>query len=144
VKPHGGLYNRIAVDEAQAAAVVAGVRAADPGLPLMGLPDSVVLRLAAEAGLTPIPEAFADRAYTRAGQLVSRREPGAVITDEHAVVDRAVQIARDGKVTAITGEMVQVRARSLCLHGDTPGAAEHAKRVRAALEAAGVRVAAFA
>jgi 5-oxoprolinase (ATP-hydrolysing) subunit A len=143
VKPHGALYNRAVGDAEQAAAVVAGVRLAG-GLPVLGLPGSRLLAAAAEAGLPAVPEAFADRAYTAAGTLVPRREPGAVVGDEEAVVEQSVRIARDGSVTAATGEAVRVSARSLCVHGDTPGAARLAARVRRSLEAAGLRVAAFA
>ncbi|MFC4031539.1 LamB/YcsF family protein [Streptomyces polygonati] len=142
VKPHGALYNRTVHDAEQAAAVVAGVRLAG-GQPVLGLPGSHLLRAAGEAGLRAVGEAFADRAYTAAGSLVSRREPGAVIEDGDAVVERSVRLARDGRVTALTGERVEVAARSLCVHGDTPGAARLAARVRASLESAGLRVAAF-
>ncbi|MGW6942675.1 LamB/YcsF family protein [Streptomyces xanthophaeus] len=146
VKPHGALYNRTVHDAAQAAAVVAGVRlAAGPaGLPVLGLPGSLLLAAAAEAGLAPVPEAFADRAYTPAGTLVPRGEPGAVLHDPDAVVARSVRMAADGVTVAADGSVVAVAARSLCLHGDTPGAAGLAVRVRGALEAAGVRVEAFA
>jgi UPF0271 protein len=143
VKPHGALYNRAVHDAEQAEAVVAGVRLAGP-LPVLGLPGSRLLAAAERAGLAAIPEAFADRAYTRAGTLVPRREPGAVVVDEEAVVARAVGLARDGRVAALTGEPVAVAARSLCLHGDTPGAALLAARVRGALQDAGLRVEAFA
>ncbi len=146
VKPHGALYNRTVHDAAQAAAVVAGVRlAAGPaGLPVLGLPGSLLLAAAAEAGLAPVPEAFADRAYTPAGALVPRGEPGAVLHDPDAVVARSVRMAAEGVTVAADGSVVAVAARSLCLHGDTPGAAGLAVRVRGALEAAGVRVEAFA
>ncbi len=143
VKPHGALYNRAVHDAEQAEAVVAGIRLAGP-LPVLGLPGSRLLAAAERAGLAAIPEAFADRAYTRAGTLVPRREPGAVVADEEAVVARAVGLARDGRVAALTGEPVAVAARSLCLHGDTPGAALLAARVRGALQDAGLRVEAFA
>jgi UPF0271 protein len=151
VKPHGALYNRTVHDAAQAAAVVAGVVLATgpgdtggPGLPVLGLPGSLLLEAAGAAGLTPVPEAFADRAYTPAGTLVPRGEPGAVVHDPDAVVARAVAMAAAGTVTAADGSPVPVAARSLCLHGDTPGAAGLALRVREALAAAGVRVEAFA
>lgn len=143
VKPHGALYNRAVQDAEQAEAVVAGVRMAG-GLPVLGLPGSRLLAAAERAGLAAVPEAFADRAYTAAGTLVSRREPGAVVDDADAVVARAVALARDGRVTASTGEEVAVAARSLCVHGDTPGAALLAARVRRELEDAGLRVEAFA
>ncbi|MEU8032515.1 5-oxoprolinase subunit PxpA [Streptomyces sp. NPDC049099] len=143
VKPHGALYNRTVHDAEQAAAVVAGVRLAG-GAPVLGLPGSRLLAAAEEAGLTAVPEAFADRAYTPAGTLVPRREPGAVVTDEDAVVRRALAFAVDRAVAAVDGTTVPVAARSLCVHGDTPGAARIAARVRDALDAAGVEVRAFA
>ncbi|MEV4873989.1 LamB/YcsF family protein [Streptomyces syringium] len=144
VKPHGALYNRTVTDAAQAAAVVAGISGAGGPLPVLGLPGSLLHEAAGRAGLPVVPEAFADRAYTAAGTLVSRREPGSVITDPDAVVTRSVRIARASAVLALTGEEVAVDARSLCLHGDTPGAAQLARRVRDGLEAAGVRIEAFA
>lgn len=144
VKPHGALYNRTVTDAEQARAVVAGVLRAGGALPVLGLPGSRLLEAAAEAGLPVVTEAFADRAYTAAGTLVPRRTPGAVVLDPEAIAARSVRMARSATVTALTGEDVTVRARSLCLHGDTPGAAGNARRVRAALEAAGVRVEAFA
>ncbi|MCS0604452.1 LamB/YcsF family protein [Streptomyces sp. LP11] len=144
VKPHGALYNRVVRDEEQAGAVIEGVRLADASLPVLGLPGSRLLELAVKAGLPAVPEAFADRAYTDAGTLVPRGRDGAVVADPEAVVERSVSIARSGTVTAHSGVRIQVRARSLCLHGDTPGAVELARRVRERLAAAGVRVAAFA
>lgn len=144
VKPHGALYNRVVFDLEQAAAVAAGVRLVDAALPVMGLPGSAMHAQAELVGLPTVEEAFIDRAYTAEGTLVPRATPGAVITDPQQVARRAVAFARDGRVESIDGSMVPVRARSLCLHGDTPGAVELAKQVRAALEAAGVRVEAFA
>jgi UPF0271 protein len=144
VKPHGALYHRTVRDAEQAAAVVAGVRMAGGALPVLGLPGSELLAAAERAGLAPVAEAFADRAYTAHGTLVPRREPGAVVHDPDAVAARAVAMVAEGEVTALTGERVEVRARSLCLHGDTPGAAGLARRVREELLAAGVELAAFA
>ncbi|MFG2720026.1 LamB/YcsF family protein [Streptomyces sp. NPDC048416] len=143
VKPHGALYNRAVHDEEQAAAVVEGVLLAGGALPVLGLPGSRLLAAAEEAGLPVVTEAFADRAYTARGTLVSRGQDGAVVSDPDAVVARAVAMAVDGTVVAESGEHVPVGAGSLCVHGDTPGAVDLARRVRAALEAAGVRVAAF-
>ncbi|MGW1766691.1 LamB/YcsF family protein [Streptomyces sp. NPDC002073] len=144
VKPHGALYNRTVHDAEQAAAVVTGVRLASDALPVLGLPGSLLLAAAADAGLTAIPEAFADRAYTAAGTLVPRGEPGAVLLDPEAVLAQALSLATTGTVTAADGRPVSVPGRSLCLHGDTPGAAGLALRVRRGLTAAGVRVEAFA
>jgi 5-oxoprolinase (ATP-hydrolysing) subunit A len=144
VKPHGALYNAIVTDAEQAAAVVAAVRLYDPGLPVLGLPGSQWLAQAAAAGLTTVPEAFADRAYTPAGQLVSRREPGAVLHDPGTIADRSLAMARSGAVTAVDGTTVEVRARSLCVHGDTPGAVVIAGQVRDRLTAGGVAIRPFA
>ena len=91
-----------------------------------------------------MPEAFADRAYTEQGTLVPRGRPGAVISDPDAVVERSVSLARLGRVDSDAGSSIEVRARSLCLHGDTPGAVDLARRVRRRLEESGVRVEAFA
>ncbi|KAB2346416.1 LamB/YcsF family protein [Actinomadura rudentiformis] len=142
VKPHGALYNRIAGDPAQARAVTDAVRAYDPSLPLLTLPGSAVHEVA--DGLTVVAECFADRAYTPEGRLVSRREPGAVIHEAAVVVERAVRMAVDGVVVAVGGAEVPLRARSICVHGDTPGAVELARSVRAALAEAGVALEPFA
>jgi UPF0271 protein len=144
VKPHGALYNRVVHDEEQARAVVDGVLLAGAALPVLGLPSSRLLDLAGKAGLPTVTEAFADRAYTAAGTLVPRTEEGSVITDGDAVVERSLGLARAGTVVARSGERISVRARSLCLHGDTPGAVDLARRVRDRLESSGVRVEAFA
>ena len=144
VKPHGALYNRVVHDEEQAAAVVAGVVLAGGRPAVLGLPGSRLLAHARAAGLTAVGEAFADRAYTPQGTLVPRSEPGAVVHDADEVVRRSVGMAVDGVVTGVDGSRTAVAARSLCVHGDTPGAAALALRVRAALEDAGVRVRAFA
>jgi len=144
VKPHGALYNRIAGDPVQAAAVVEAIRRYDPALPLLTLPGSAAMQAAAAAGIPAVGEGFADRAYTPEGRLVSRREPGAVLHDPDQVAARAVRMATEGRVETADGTEVAVQIRSLCVHGDTPGAAALARRVRAALEEAGVRVEAFA
>jgi 5-oxoprolinase (ATP-hydrolysing) subunit A len=143
VKPHGALYNRVVHDEEQAGAVVEGVLLAGAELPVLGLPGSRLLELAGKAGLPTVGEAFADRAYTAAGTLVPRDLEGAVVTDPAAVVERSLRLARHGTVVSRCGEQVEVRARSLCLHGDTPGAVALARRVRGTLERSGVRVGAF-
>jgi UPF0271 protein len=144
VKPHGALYNRIARDPVQAAAVVEAVRRYDPALPLLTLPGSAAMAAAAEAGIRAVGEGFADRAYTGEGRLVSRREPGAVLHDPERVAARAVVMATEGRVETVDGGEVAVQVRSLCVHGDTPGAVELARAVRAALEDAGVTLEAFA
>lgn len=143
VKPHGALYNAAVHHEGQAGAVVDGVRAFG-SLPVLGLPGSALLRAAEAAGLPVVPEAFADRGYTPDGTLVPRREEGALLAGTSAVVERAVRLASDGELVAVDGTVLRSSARSLCLHGDTPGAVDHARAVRAALAGAGVRIAPFA
>jgi UPF0271 protein len=143
VKPHGALYNTAADDDAQAGAIAAAVAAADSGLPILGLPGSALADAAAAHGVGFVAEAFADRAYLPSGRLVPRSASGAVRTEEAAVVDQAVSIAREGQVRANDGSLVAVSARSLCLHGDTPGAVALARAVRAALAEHGIAVAAF-
>jgi 5-oxoprolinase (ATP-hydrolysing) subunit A len=144
VKPHGALYNRIARDPVQAAAVVEAIRRYDPTLPLLTLPGSAVMQAAADAGIAAVGEGFADRAYTGEGRLVSRRERGAVLHDPERVAARAVVMATEGRVETVDGGEVTVEVRSLCVHGDTPGAVDLAKAVRSALEDAGVTLEAFA
>ncbi|KRE37038.1 hypothetical protein ASG73_12060 [Janibacter sp. Soil728] len=143
VKPHGALYNAIVHHEAQAAAVVEAVVSYDRTLPVLGLPGSAWLRLAEEAGLTTVGEAFADRAYTPEGTLVSRREPGAVLHDPAEIAERCIRIATKGEVVATDGSIVAAPAGSLCVHGDSPGAVEIARQVRAGLEQAGVPLTPF-
>jgi UPF0271 protein len=144
VKPHGALYNTVVTDAEQAGALVEALRLYDPTLPVLGLPGSEWLRQAAAAGLTAVPEMFADRAYTPAGRLVSRRLPDAVLHDPEAVAGRCAEWARTGTVTAVDGSRVEVRARSVCVHGDTPGAVDMARRVAGRLAEAGVTLAPFA
>ncbi|WP_184079966.1 5-oxoprolinase subunit PxpA [Nocardiopsis mwathae] len=143
VKPHGALYNAIVHHEKQAAAVVEAVLAYDPGLPVMGLPGSRWLRLAEEAGLTVVREAFADRAYTPEGTLVPRGQPGAILHDATEIADRCLRIVRREPVAAVDGTAVPIEADSLCVHGDSPGAVDIARTVAARLGAAGVAVAPF-
>ena len=144
VKPHGALYNRIVRDPVQAAAVAEAIRRYDPALPLLTLPGSAAAAAAAEAGIEAVGEGFADRAYTGDGRLVSRREPGAVLDDPGRVAARAARMATEGRVGTVDGGEVAVEVRSLCVHGDTPGAVELARAVRTALEEAGVVLEAFA
>ena len=142
VKPHGALYNAVVHHRDQAEAVVAAVADHPSDLPLLGLPGSVLLEVASRRGLRTIVEAFADRAYTPEGTLVSRREPGAVLHDPAVVADRVVRLVTEGRLSAVDGTEIQIRARSVCVHGDSPGAVAMAGAVRRALEAAGVELAA--
>lgn len=144
VKPHGALYNAIAHHEAQAEAVVGAMIDFNDSLVLMGLPGTIALRKAEAAGLMTAREAFADRAYTPDGLLVSRREPGAVLHDPDEIAARVVRLATEGMITAADGSDIAIEAESVCVHGDNPAAVMIARQVRDALDEAGVTVAAFA
>ncbi|GAA0950788.1 5-oxoprolinase subunit PxpA [Kribbella koreensis] len=143
VKPHGALYNTIGTHEEQAAAVVGAIVDYDPSLPVLGLPGSAWLRLAAEAGLPIVHEAFADRAYTSEGTLVSRREAGSVLHDGAEIAARCTAMATGGAIEDSSGGLLQLTPGSICVHGDTPGAVDIAQQVRKALEGAGVTVSPF-
>lgn len=140
VKPHGALYNAIVHHEAQAAAVVEAVTAFRRGLPVYGLPGSVWLRRAADAGLTPVFEAFPDRAYAADATLVPRNQPNSVLHSPDAVAARAVRMVVEGKLDAIDGTPLDITAHTLCVHGDTPESVAVARAVRAALESAQVEL----
>lgn len=144
VKPHGALYNTIAHDERQANDVIAAIRSVDPGLVLMALAGSPLIARARAAGLTVVAEAFADRAYAADGQLVSRREKGAVLHDPQAIAQRIVRMVRDGVIRSIDGGDVAIDAQSVCVHGDSPDAVAIARHLRVALEEAGLSVRPFA
>jgi 5-oxoprolinase (ATP-hydrolysing) subunit A len=144
LKPHGALYSAVVTHTGQAGALVEAVRLFDPGLVVLGLPGSAWLAQAREAGLAVVGEAFADRAYSPDGRLVPRGEPGAVLTDPAVIVRRCLRMVAAGQVEAVDGRLLDVRAGSICLHGDTPGAVGLARQVRAALAGAGVRLRAFA
>jgi UPF0271 protein len=144
VKPHGALYNRAARDPEQAAAIAAAVVSYDPRLPLLTQPGSATEAAAAEVRLRTVTEAFADRGYADDGSLVPRGQPGALVTDPAAVAARAVAMVTNGVVDTVEGHRLELTPRSVCLHGDTPGAVALATAVRAALERAGVTLAPFA
>ena len=143
VKPHGALYNRAARDREQAAAIASAV-ASYATLPILTLPGSELERAAEELRLPPVAEAFADRAYRDDGSLVPRSEAGSVLTDPAVVAARAAAMMTRGSVPTTSGTNLEVNPRSLCVHGDTPGAVALATAVRAALEDAGVTLAPFA
>lgn len=140
VKPHGAMYNMAADGGDLAKAVCQAVLETDPDLILVVLAGTPWGGVAQEMGLRVAREAFADRALNTDGTLVSRSNPGSVIHDVDEVVERSLRMVTEGKATAITGEEVAVQADTLCLHGDTPGAVQIAKAIRAKLEAAGVKI----
>lgn len=141
VKLHGALANQTAEELAFAVGVFAAIQGMDAKMAVMALDNSEQVRAAKAVGLPLIREAYADRAYTAEGLLVSRSLEGAVIHDTEAVIARCLRLALQGEIVAIDGTVLKSKARSICLHGDTPGAVDLAREVREALEAAGVTIA---
>jgi UPF0271 protein len=144
VKPHGALYNTAAVDVWQASAIVAAIVDYDRALPVLCLPNSTLAVNAAAAGVRVVPEGYVDRAYQLDGTLVPRRQPGAVLSDVDALIERSLRMAQAGQVATQDGTVIDCHVESLCLHGDTPGAVDLTLRVREALLDAGVQLEPFA
>jgi UPF0271 protein len=140
VKAHGALYIMACKNMPLATAIARAVAAFDRSLWLFGLPGSCLLDAGAAQGLRVCAEGFADRAYEPDGSLVSRQKPGSVIHDAATVVERAVRMARDRQVLAIDGSVLDLPVDTICLHGDTPGAADLARQVRAGLQSSGITV----
>jgi UPF0271 protein len=140
VKPHGALYNQAERDQDLALAIVAGIRAFDPSLCLLGRAGSAMQEAASAQGQGFIAEAFADRRYRADGSLVPRSEPGSILLDPDDVASQVRSLVTQGEVLASDGSRVQVSFDSLCLHGDTPGAPALAARIRRELQALGVSV----
>jgi UPF0271 protein len=140
VKAHGALYNQAARDRRLADAIAKAIASFDPALVMFCLPGSKMVEAALAAGLRVAAEGFADRAYEPDGSLTPRSRPGAVIHDAAVVVERAVRMVRDAAVLTPAGQPIPLRIDTICVHGDTPGAADLTRRIRAGLESAGVGV----
>ena len=133
VKAHGALYNIAARDADVADAIAEAVKSVDPQLVMLCLSRSALVAAALRAGLRHVEEAFADRAYTPEGKLVSRRIAGAVLSDPAAIAERVAVMAKERTVRAIDGSAVPIDARTVCVHGDTPGAVQIIRAIRARL-----------
>ena len=129
VKPHGAMYNMAGKDMKLAEAVAEGIYEVDPDLILLGLSGSCLIDAAEQTGLKSASEVFADRAYEEDGSLVARTKPGAMITDEDEAIKRVIEMIKSGTVTSITGKPVEVKADSICLHGDGPKAVAFAEKI---------------
>lgn len=143
VKPHGNLYLTAVEDEAVATAVAEGIVSIDPSLmyvALAGSKGALMTRIGEKVGLKVVYEAFPDRAYTPEGTLASRRTPGAVISDPALVAERALKMAKEGKVIATDGTEIDLRVDTLCVHGDNPSAVELVKNIRELMESNGIAV----
>ncbi|KRA42623.1 LamB/YcsF family protein [Devosia sp. Root635] len=140
VKLHGALANQTAEELAFAVGIFATIQAMDPKMAVLALDNSEQVRAAKAVGMPLIREAYADRAYTGDGLLVPRTQEGAVIHDAEAVIARCLRLAKTGEIVAIDGTVLKSTARSICLHGDTPGAVDLARDLRDALEAEGIDI----
>lgn len=140
VKPHGAFYNMAAVDEKMARAMCEAVYEVDPDIIFMGLAGSKMITEAKKIGLQTASEVFADRAYNEDGTLVSRKLPGAMIKDKELAIKHVVRMVKEGKVETITGKDIEIKADSICVHGDNPKALEFVKNIRETLIAEGVKI----
>lgn len=140
VKPHGALYNLAGRDFNVAMAIAQAVSEIDPGLILLGLSGSQLIKAGRQAGLQTASEVFADRNYRSDGSLVPRVEPDSVIRDHEAAIVRTVQMVKEGAVKAVTGEVIPICADSICVHGDNPEAVSFARDIHRALQGEGIEV----
>jgi len=140
-KPHGALYNMAGKDSELASAIAQAIAEVDSSIILLGLSGSKMVEAGRQVGLQVACEVFADRAYQANGSLVPRSLPGAVIHNAREAATRAVRMVKEGKVTSVTGEDIDVEAHSICVHGDNPAAIMFVKEIRARLEAENISVA---
>lgn len=143
VKPHGALYNMAARRQDYAEAIVDAVMTIDPTLVLFGLSGSAMLRAADQIGLAHCAEVFADRSYQDDGSLTPRTQSGAMIADVRKAVQQVIGMVKDGRVRSVNGGWIELRADTICIHGDTPGAADYARAVRRGLEEAGITITSY-
>lgn len=141
VKAHGALYNMAAKDRALADAICRAVKDVDPTLVLYGLAGSELIRAAQDVGLRAAQEVFGDRSYQSDGSLTPRTQPGSMIEDADASLQQVLSMVQRQRVATQQGVEIEVQADTLCLHGDQPGAAAFAQKIRAALEAKGITIA---
>ncbi|MCR5683725.1 MAG: LamB/YcsF family protein [Clostridiales bacterium] len=143
VKPHGAMYNMAGADYKLARAVAEAVAEIDDSLPLLALSGSEMVRAANEIGLPCASEVFADRNYEEDGSLRARSFPDSMITDEDECIRRILRMVNEGKITAVTGKDIDIRADSICVHGDNPKALAFVKRIRDALGNDGIGIRPF-
>lgn len=141
VKPHGAMYNMAAGDKGMAEAVCRAVKDYNPDLIILAQESGLLYQTAAELGLKAAAEVFADRAYEEDGTLVSRSKPGAMIKDPQEALARVIRMIKEGKVTAITGKDISVKADSVCVHGDNEQALAFIKEIRSECVKEGIRIA---
>jgi len=140
VKPHGAMYNKAVNDEKLAEAICNAILEVDSELILLALSGSKWIHIAKEMGLRVAQEVFADRAINSDGTLVSRSIDGSVIHDANIIAQRTLKMVQEGYITSITGDEVPIEADSICMHGDTPGSVQIAKKVKTVLESSGINI----
>ncbi len=138
VKPHGALGNLAAADSSVAAGIIDAVSVAFPALAILAISGTQLELVARAAGVEVYSEIFADRAYQPNGQLVPRSRPGAVIHDAEQAAQRLLTFVATGRMAVMDGEPIELAAHSICVHGDTPGAVEMARHIRAELVIGGL------
>ena len=143
VKVHGALSNVACEDDMSAQAIASAIRAVDPNLVFVVLPNSRLVSAGDAARLRMVHEVFADRAYEDNGMLVSRRKAGAVLHDPVEIAERVVRMVEDGAVVSVSGKKIRLPIDTICIHGDTPGSVAIARGVREALHQAGIEIAPF-
>ncbi len=144
VKTHGAMGNMAAEDPELAMAVARAIQLVDPDLIMVVMPGMETEKAAEKVGLRMVREIYADRAYTEAGTLVSRKLPGAVIHDAQQAATRVMQMLESGAILTLDGKKLPTRIDSICVHGDTPGAVEMARQLRSLLESNGLTLAPMA
>lgn len=140
VKPHGAMYNMAGKDYELSKAICEAIKEYDPSLIVMGLAGSQMVKAARDMGLKTAEEVFADRAYEEDGSLVARSKPGAMIEDEDEAIARVVRMIKEGKVQAITGNDIDIKADSVCVHGDGEKALLFVEKIRKALTDEGIEI----
>jgi len=143
VKAHGAISNVAWDDDMTAKAIASGIKAVDPNLIFVVQPNTKLVKAGEDANLPMVHEVFADRAYEDNGFLVSRKKPGAVLHDPKMIAERVARMVQDGAVVSVTGKVIKMRIDTVCIHGDTTGAVDIARGVKAALQDAGIAVAPF-
>lgn len=140
VKPHGALYNMGARDKDIAHAIAQAVYDVDPSLILVGLSNTLLVSEAKAVGLKAANEVFADRRYEENGQLVSRKEADAVLTDTDEAIEQVVKMVKENKVIAKTGKEIELKADTICVHGDGAHALEFVSKIRERLTKEGISI----
>lgn len=143
VKAHGALYNAAGDDIVVGRAIAEAIKAVDENLYMLCLGNSQMVAAAKEVGVKYVEEAFADRAYTSKGTLVSRKQAGAVIHDLEIVADRVLSMVKAKQVIGIDGTIVPIQAQTICVHGDTPGSVDMIKLIRQTMEKENIALQAF-